>query len=136
MDGMQVETGKRVRLKVHLAVAGGETIEDSVVEYIQGSGKMLPGLEAALAGLESGAKKDGVLPSKQAFGNPALSPHKTMKRTEFPAEATLTAGERFAAKGPHGLDVVLAIEKVDGDEVQVQLLHALPTRTSPIPSRS
>ncbi len=122
---MKIENGRRVRIRVHLAVAGGETLEKSVVEYIQGGGKMLPGLEAALLGLEKGAKKEGTLKAKEAFGNPALSPHKKMNRNEFPADARLTAGERFAAKGLNGTDVVLAIDKIDGDEVDVQLLHTL-----------
>jgi FKBP-type peptidyl-prolyl cis-trans isomerase 2 len=122
---VQIDTGKRVLIRVHLAVAGGETIEKSVVEYIHGYGKMLPGLEAALKGLEKGTKKEGVLKAKEAFGNPALSPNKTMKRGEFPKEAQLEAGERFAAKGVNGVDVILAIDKIHGDEVDVRLLHPL-----------
>src|SRR5688572_7060704 len=113
---VQIETGKRVRLQVHLAVVGGETIEQSVVEYIQGGGKMLPGLEQALQGLESGSHKEGVLRAREAFGNPALSPHKQMKRSEFPADAQLTAGERFTAKGINGADVVLSIDRIEGQD--------------------
>jgi peptidylprolyl isomerase len=123
---VRIEAGRRVRIRVHLqADADGEAIEDSVVEYIQGSGKMLPGLEAALMGLESGAKKAGVLRAQEAFGNPTLSPHKTMKRGEFPKDAALRAGERFAAKGVNGVDVVLSIDRIDGEEVNVRLLHPL-----------
>jgi FKBP-type peptidyl-prolyl cis-trans isomerase 2 len=122
---VQVQSGKRVRIRVHLEAVGGATIEDSLVEYIQGSGKMLPGLESALVGLAPGSSKGGVLPAKQAFGNPALSPHKKMKRAEFPADARLKTGERFAAKGANGLEVVLYINRIDGDDVEVQLLHPL-----------
>jgi FKBP-type peptidyl-prolyl cis-trans isomerase 2 len=114
-----------VRLRVHLEVVGGATIEDSVVEYVQGSGKMLPGLESALAGLDERAKKTGVLKAKEAFGAPEHSPHKTMKRSEFPKGAVLKAGERFAAKGVNGADVVLFLSAIDGDDVDVQLLHPL-----------
>ncbi len=110
---------------MHLEALGGGPLEDSVVEYIQGSGKMLPGLETALAGLTPGAKKAGVLPAREAFGNPAHSPHKTMKRSEFPGEVSLRQGERFAAKGLNGVDVVLFIDRIEGDEVDVQLLHPL-----------
>jgi FKBP-type peptidyl-prolyl cis-trans isomerase 2 len=122
---VQIENGRRVRIRVHLAVAGGDTIEKSVVEYIQGGGKMLPGLEAALQGLEKGAKKEGLLKAKDAFGNPALSPHKKMNRGEFPKDAKIVAGERFAAKGVDGTEVVLAIDKITGEQVDVQLMHPL-----------
>ena len=122
---VQIADGKRVRLRAHLEVVGGETIEDSVVEYIQGSGKNAARPGIPLTGLESGAKKAGVLQAKEAFGNPALSPHKTMKRGEFPEEAALTAGERFTAKGVNGVDVVLFIDRIEGEDVDVQLLHPL-----------
>jgi FKBP-type peptidyl-prolyl cis-trans isomerase SlyD len=122
---VQIEAGKRVRIQVNLTVVDGDPLEESVVEYIQGSGKMLPGLEAVLEGLESGAKKDGVLRADKAFGDPSHSPHKTMNRSEFPAEVQLKAGERFAAKGLNGADVVLFIRGINGDDVDAQLLHPL-----------
>ena len=122
---VQIDTGRRVRIRVNLAIDGGEPIETNVVEYIQGDGKMLRGLEAVLQGLESGAKKAGVLTAKEAFGNPAFSPHKQMKRAEFPHEARIEVGERFTAKGINGVDVVLAIDKIVGDDVDVRLLHPL-----------
>jgi FKBP-type peptidyl-prolyl cis-trans isomerase 2 len=122
---VQIEIGKRVRISVTLAVVNGETIEESVVEYIMGSGRMLPGLEAILAGLETGAKKAGVLPAKAAFGDPSHSPHKTMRRSEFPDDAQLKTGERFAAKGVNGAEVVLFIKGISGEDVDAQLLHPL-----------
>jgi FKBP-type peptidyl-prolyl cis-trans isomerase 2 len=123
---VKIEHGRRVRLKVHLSVVGGDTLEKSVVEYIHGGGTMLPGLERVLQGLEAGAKKDGVLKAKDAFGNPSMHPAKKMKRGEFPQDAKLRLGERFMAKGPDGAtDVVLAIEKLAGDDVEVRLVHPL-----------
>lgn len=123
---VKISAGVRVRLKVHLSVVGGETLEKSVVEFIQGGGTMLPGVERLLDGLEKGAKKKGVLKAKDAFGDPKLAPAKKMKKAEFPKDAKLKAGERFTAKGAAGgSDVVLAIEKVSGDDVEVRLVHPL-----------
>lgn len=125
---VKIEKGRRVRIRVHLSIVGGDTIEKCVVEYVHGGGTMLPGLEALMLGKESGTKLDGVLAATDAFGNPALHPVKKMKRTEFPKEAKLTKGERFAAKGVNGQDVVLAIENVGSDEVDVRLVHPLADR--------
>lgn len=124
---MKISAGVRVRLKVHLSVVGGATLEKSVVEFIQGGGTMLPGIERLLVGLEKGAKKSGVLKAKDAFGDPKLAPPmKKMARGEFPKDAKLKAGERFTAKGAAGgSDVVIAIEKVNGDELEVRLVHPL-----------
>jgi FKBP-type peptidyl-prolyl cis-trans isomerase 2 len=123
---VKISVGVRVRLKVHLSVVGGDTLEKSVVEFIQGGGAMLPGIERILDGLEKGASKQGTLKAKDAFGDPALHPAKKMKRNEFPKDAKLKAGERFTAKGAAGgSDVVLAIEKVAGDDIDVKLVHPL-----------
>src|SRR5262245_33758475 len=108
---VKIEKGRRVTLKVDLSVVGGAQLEESTVEYIQGGGAMLPGLESLLVGLEKGAKRDGVLKAKDAFGNPAMHPMKQMKRTEFPKEAKIEPGVRFVAKGVDDkMNVILDIQ--------------------------
>jgi FKBP-type peptidyl-prolyl cis-trans isomerase 2 len=122
---VKIEKGRRVTVKVDLAVVGGAALEKSTVEYIHGAGTMLVGLEEVLLGLEKGAKRQGVIKAKDAFGNPSMHPLKKMKRTEFPRETKLVIGEQFVAKGVNDMNVVLRIEKVAGDEVDVRLVHPL-----------
>jgi FKBP-type peptidyl-prolyl cis-trans isomerase 2 len=121
---VKIEKGRRVTMKVDLSVkATGQQLEKSTVEYIQGGGMMLPGLEKVLEGLEKGAKRDGILQPKEAFG--AQQPLKTLKRSEFPKDAKLVAGEKFAGKAENGMNVVLQLEKVSDTEVEVRYLHPL-----------
>jgi len=122
---VKIEKGRRVTLKVDLSVAGGQQLEKSQVEFIHGSGTMLPGLEKVLEGLEKGAKRDGVIKAKDAFGNPSMHPLKKMKRSEFPKDLKLQPGEQLVAKGVNDMNVVLRIEKVTGDDVDVRLVHPL-----------
>jgi len=122
---VKIEKGRRVTIKVDLSVAGGQTLEKSTVEYIQGAGTMLAGLEKVLEGLEKGAKRDGVIKAKDAFGNSAMHPLKKMKRAEFPKDLKLEVGEKLVAKGVNDMNVVLRIEKVAGDDVDVRLVHPL-----------
>ncbi len=122
---MKIEKGRRVTLKVDLSVAGGQQLEKSQVEFIQGSGAMLVGLEKVLEGLEKGAKREGVIKAKDAFGNPAMHPLKKMKRNEFPKDLALKPGEQMVAKGINDLNVIMRIEKVTGDDVDVRLVHPL-----------
>lgn len=122
---MKIEKGRRVKLKVDLSVAGGQQLEKSTVEYVQGAGTMLPGLEKVLDGLEAGAKRDGVLKPKEAFA--AMSPVKTMKRTEFPKDAKLNKGEKLVAASADKahMNVILEIIDIKGDDIEVRLLHPL-----------
>lgn len=124
---VKIEKGRRVTLKVDLSVAGGQQLEKSTIEFIQGSGTLLPALEAVLNGLEKGAKRDGVLKAKDAFGNPNMQPIKKMKRSEFPKDAKLTVGEKLVAQGDDKshMNVILQIAKVSGDDVEVRLVHPL-----------
>ncbi len=122
---MKIAKGMKVTLKVDLSVAGGQQLEKNQVEFVYGSGAMLSGLEAVLLGLEKGAKREGTLKAKDAFGNPAMHPLKKMKRTEFPKDLELKIGEKLVAKGVNDMNVIMKIEKVSGDEVDVRLLHPL-----------
>ena len=124
---VKIEKGRRVKLKVDLSVAGGQQLEKSTVEYVQGSGTMLPGLETVLDGLEPGAKREGVLKAKDAFGNANMHPLKTMKRSEFPKDAQLKAGERLVAASADKAHMNVILEIVDArvDEVEVRLVHPL-----------
>jgi FKBP-type peptidyl-prolyl cis-trans isomerase 2 len=124
---VKIEKGKRVTLKVDLSVSGGQQLEKSTVEFIQGSGKLLPALEAILEGLEKGARKEGILKAKDAFGNPALHPLKKMKKTDFPKDTPLVPGEKLVAASADKahMNVILKVEKIEGDEVEVRLVHPL-----------
>ena len=126
---MKIEKGKRVRLKARLSVDGGELIEDNVVEYVHGAGTMLAGLEKVLEGLEAGAKRDGKISPKDAFGNEALQPSKTLARAEFPKDATFEPGMTFAAKGANGQDVLLRVVKSDAETIDVKFMHPLAEKT-------
>jgi FKBP-type peptidyl-prolyl cis-trans isomerase 2 len=122
---VKIENGKRVRMKVKLQVVDGEVIEQSAVEYFQGAGTMLVGLEKAVEGLSKGESKEGVIPASEAFGNPQNQPTKSIPRGEFPKEAPLEKGSEFAAKAENGQDVVLVVEKADDETVEVRLAHPL-----------
>lgn len=122
---MHIEKGRRVRLKAKLTVEGGDVLEESVVEYFQGSGKMLPGLEAELEGLGRGDTKQGVIEASRAFGSEEHQPRKSIPRTELPKDAKLEKGMKFQAKSEEGQDVILEVLDFDDEAVQVRLVHPL-----------
>lgn len=124
---MKIEQGRRVRVRVMLKVVDGDVLEKSAVEYVQGGGTMLKGVEEVLEGCEAGDKREGVLQSKDAFGNEDNLPTKSIKRSDFPKDAKLTEGEIFMAKSPDGQDVNFRIMKIDeeNETVDVRFLHPL-----------
>src|SRR5690606_28952807 len=100
------------------------------LEFIQGTGPMLPALERILEGLQAGDKREGVLKAAEAFGSPdvqAKMPLNKMKRSELPKDAKLADVERHVAASadPSRMNVILEIAKVDGDDIDVKLIHPL-----------
>lgn len=121
---MKIETGYKVRIEFDLRVKGGDKIEHSVVEYIQGEGKILPAIEKRLAGLVIGQEKAGDIPASEAITEESL-PTKEIARSEFPKDAKLSVGQTFEAKGPEGGAVTFKLVKVDKDKVTVRFMHPL-----------
>jgi FKBP-type peptidyl-prolyl cis-trans isomerase SlyD len=129
---MKVAAGLFVEIEYELSVKGGDVIESSArsgpLRYVQGQGKMLPGLESRLVGMGPGEEKRGEIPAREAFGSEDSLPVKEMARRDFPKEAKLEAGSVFEAKSPKGEALRLKIVSATSDKVKARLLHPLVGR--------
>jgi FKBP-type peptidyl-prolyl cis-trans isomerase SlyD len=126
---MKVEAGRVVRIECELRVKGGDVIESSAksgpVEYKQGGGQMIRGLEAALEGLEAGEEKSGTIEAAAAFGTKESQPTMKIPRDAFPKDAELEEGAEFEAKGPTGTPVKLEVLVVEDDVIKARVVHPL-----------
>jgi len=129
---MKIGTGLSVRIEYELKVKGGAVIESSTrsgpLQYLQGAGKMLPGLERRLEGLAPGEQRSGEIPAAEAFGTEDSLPIKEMTPQEFPPGLTPKEGLVFQAKGPHGEMVSFKVIRAATGKVQVRLMHPLVGR--------
>jgi FKBP-type peptidyl-prolyl cis-trans isomerase 2 len=121
---MKVTSGYKVRIEFELKVKGGDLIERSTVDYVQGEGKILPALEKRIEGMGIGEEKAGEIPANEAFPEESL-PTKDVSRSEFPKDAKLEVGQVFQAKGPDGGPVSFKIVKLAGDKLTIRFLHPL-----------
>ncbi|MCK5795782.1 MAG: FKBP-type peptidyl-prolyl cis-trans isomerase [Deltaproteobacteria bacterium] len=125
---MKVEKGKLVKIDYELAVKDGDVIESSEkggpLEYEHGIGKMLPGLETRIEGLEVDDEKDGFIPAKEAYGLEKDLPTREIPAGEFPAD-DLEKGKAFEAKGADGNPVSFVVVDFDDDKVTVRFTHPL-----------
>ncbi|HVR01003.1 MAG TPA: peptidylprolyl isomerase [Polyangia bacterium] len=129
---MKIAAGLSVQIDYEVSLKGGDVIESSArsgpLRYVQGQGKMLPGLESRLVGMEPGQEKRGEIPAREAFGSEDALPIKEMPRRDFPKDAKLEPGSVFEAKSPTGAPLRLKIVSTTGDQVNVRLLHPLAGR--------
>jgi len=112
-----------------LRVVGGEVLESSSekgpLSYVQGSGRMLPGLEKRLEGHGPGDALEGVVPASEAFGDERSLPTTVLPRSNFPKDAEMKPGATFEAKDAAGRPVAFKVMDASDEEVRVQLLHPL-----------
>jgi FKBP-type peptidyl-prolyl cis-trans isomerase SlyD len=126
---MKVEKGKKIKMDYELSVEGGEVIESSSrrgpIEYVHGEGKMLPGLESRIDGLEVGQEKEGVVPAAEAYGTVESLPTRTISSSEFPGSGQLQVGTPFTAKDQEGNPIQFTVVEIKDDQVTVRFDHPL-----------
>lgn len=107
----------------------GEVIDSSEdsgpIEFIQGKGQIIPGLERELYGMNSGETKHVVVTAKDGYGELDPEAVKDIPRSEFPPDIPLKPGVELEVRDLDG-DVMLArIVKVDKGSVRLDFNHPL-----------
>ena len=99
---------------------GGEPIR-----YVHGYGMLVPGLEAALAGMSAGEEREVLVPAEAAYGERDDDLVLDVERSEFPDPAAVAVGDDFVAESPDGEEVAMTVIEVKGDVVVVDANHPL-----------
>lgn len=126
---MKVDAGSVVTITYDILDENREIIESSdlsgPVSFLVGKGAIIKGLDKQVTGMEKGQEKSFELPPEEAFGRPEDAPTREVPRTDFPAEASLTKGERFEAGVDGGQKILLQIVESDSEKVTVRIMHPL-----------
>jgi FKBP-type peptidyl-prolyl cis-trans isomerase SlyD len=101
-------------------VDGGEPIE-----YVHGYGMLVPGLEAALSGMNEGDEKDVIVPAETGYGEYDDELVLEIDRKEFPDPVKVKVGDEFVAESPDGDEVAMEVVEVKDDVVVVDANHPL-----------
>lgn len=130
---MKIARGRSVELAYELKVKGGAVIESSSrsgpLRYVHGDGKMLPGLEKRLEGLQPGDERKGEIPAAEAFGTEESLPVTQMARSVFPKGVKIAPGAVFEGKDPgSGAPVHFKILSATETSASVRLMHPLVGR--------
>jgi FKBP-type peptidyl-prolyl cis-trans isomerase SlyD len=99
--------------------------EGEPIEFIQGHGHIIPGLERALYGLEVGDQRTVSVTAEDAYG--VIDPEAVLEvpRSEFPEEIPLEPGIQIQVRDEEGQDLDATITSVDAESVQLDFNHPL-----------
>ena len=126
----EIKSGDTVAIHYTGTLADGTTFDSSVgrdpLEFVVGSGQIIPGLDKALPGMSVGDKKVVEIPCAEAYGEVNEANRQAIPRGEIPADIPLEIGltlQMQSQDGKHTMPVTV-VEMTD-DTVTLDANHML-----------
>lgn len=126
-----IQANARVVLEYTLKNEKGEVLDSSdaddgePIDYVHGYGMLVPGLEAALAGLAVGVTKDVTVVPEEGFGDRDEELVMEIDRSDFPDPKSVAIGDEVVADSPDGDEVPMRVLEVKEETVVVDANHPL-----------
>lgn len=95
------------------------------LEFVVGSGQVIPGFDTAVRGLEPGEKTTVTIPAAQAYGEREEEGLQTFPRDAFPPDADPQVGWAVELSGPDGQRIPAIIADVSDETVVLDFNHPL-----------
>jgi len=117
-----------VKLKYSVSVAGQvveSSADDSPIQFIQGRGDVIPGLENALYGLSVGDQKEFNVAPEDGYGEADPDAIAKIPKAEFPPEIPLQPGVELCLKDEQGDELEAQIVAVEDEIVRLNFNHPL-----------
>lgn len=124
----KIEENSVVTLDYTLKVDGGviDTSEgNEPIEFIQGQGQIIPGLENELYGMAIGDSKDVVISPSQGYGEVDSEAFADIPKEEFPANIPLEEGVALQLRDQEGNVLEAHIVEVGEKTVRLNFNHPL-----------
>jgi FKBP-type peptidyl-prolyl cis-trans isomerase 2 len=127
-----VEAGSTVSIEYTLTLTDGTKVDSNVgedaLQFEQGAGQLIPGLEKALTGMHVGESKQVTVPPEEGYGpvNPAAFTEVDI--AQLPEDAR-EPGVTLVARGEDGHAQRLRVEKIEGDKATLDFNHPLAGQT-------
>jgi FKBP-type peptidyl-prolyl cis-trans isomerase SlyD len=99
------------------------------LEYLQGRGQIIPGLEQAVYGMAVGEEKDVVVAPADGYGEHDPDAYEMVDRDVFPADLNLEPGIGLRMRDDEGQALVAYVEEVRPDGVVLDFNHPLAGET-------
>lgn len=125
----QVKSGDTVRIHYTGTLNDGEVFDSSSgrepLEFTVGSGQIIPGLDAALPGMEVGEKKTVEVPVDEAYGPVDPGNRQAVPRAEIPDHIPLDPGTQLQLQSPQGQVMPVTVVEVTDENVTLDANHPL-----------
>ena len=124
----KVDDGKVVSMHYTLQV-DGKVVDSSdggePLQFIQGMGHIIPGLEHELYDMEVGQSKSVTVPPKEGYGETDASAFMDVPREAFPENVPLEKGTELELRDQSGHPVYARVDEVSEKNVRLDMNHPL-----------
>ncbi len=128
MSDLKVQEGFVVSINYTLHV-DGELIDSSQgnepLEFLQGAGNIIPGLEDELYGMKIGENKKVTVAPEDGYGELDEEAFVEVPKDQFPSDIPLEEGVELQVQGEDGEPMMARIDEVGEDVVTLDFNHPL-----------
>ena len=124
----KIEKGKKIKLDYTLTVDGkiiDSTQGQQPLEYVQGEGQIIPGLEKQLAGLKVGDERTIKVSSDEAYGSFNPQAFQEVPKSVFPQNVDIKVGMMIPLTDPQGRQVTTVVQEIKNDTIVLNFNHPL-----------
>jgi len=125
---MKIEEGKTVVIHYEGKLEDGTVFDSSKdrepLEFVFGSGSIIPGLEKGLEGLEKGDKKEISVEAKDAYGEKNPEAIQKVSKEQIPDDITPEVGMQLMAQTETS-EIPVIITEIQEDYVTIDFNHPL-----------
>jgi len=125
----QVKSGDTVQLHYTGTLTDGTTFDSSAgrdpLEFVVGSGQIIPGLDKALPGMSVGEKKTVEIPCAEAYGEANPDARQAVPRSEIPDHIPTDPGTQLQMQSPDGQVVPVMVVEATETEITLDANHPL-----------
>jgi FKBP-type peptidyl-prolyl cis-trans isomerase SlyD len=126
---VKIRDGQVVSIHYTLKLANGEVVDSSdggdPLEYLQGAGNIVLGLERELEGHEVGDRLTAVVQPGDGYGTRDEDALQSVPRSAFPDDIEIEPGMQFFAHLPEGGEQAIWVVAADDQTVTVDPNHPL-----------
>lgn len=131
---MTVKKGDTIKVEYTGKFEDGTVFDSSEkqgqpLEIAVGEGKVIPGFEEALVGMEPGEEKKVTLEPDKAYGQRSDEMLKKVPKEQLPKEETPEVGKVLMLHLPNGMQFPAPIVDIGENEVTLDLNHPLAGKT-------
>jgi peptidylprolyl isomerase len=125
----KVSDGSKVKVHYTGKLNDGTVFDSSQdrepLEFTVGEGKVIPGFEDAVRGMEQGESKNVTIGSDQAYGERRQDMILEVPRDKFPEDIPPNVGQQLMLRHPEGQEFPAFIVEVKDDVITLDANHPL-----------